>query len=406
MADVYSYNVLTGTIVPDTATIQAEVQTEFVAAFGSALSLDPSTPQGMLINGETLARSAVADNNVAIANQINPNLAGGVYLDAIAALTGAQRAPTSFSQVIGTLTGVSGTIVPIGSQAQDTNGNIWATTTAVTIVGGTAAAIFQAVGAGAITIAVNTLTNVVSTVLGWETVTNPSIETQTGSAAQTDVQFRNYRLQTLAGQGDALPLAIIAGLFTSVPLGGAGCTSVSFLENISPSTQTIEGVTMVGHSIYVCASGGTNAAIAQVLVDKKSGGCAYNNGAGVAQSVTLTVPYSNQVMTILFDRPTPVPVQAQVTIQTNSSIQDPEAVVQAAILAYANGQLSGEPGLIIGGSVSAFEFAGAITTTNPGIVVLDLQIATIPGSLGYVTIPIAVYQQATIQASSITVIQA
>lgn len=412
MADVYNYVTLTGTIETDTSVIQTEVQGEFQTAFGTDLSLESSTPQGLLISDETLARSAVADNNVAVANQINPNIAGGIYLDALAALTAAQRAPVGYSQVIGSLTGVSGTIVPIGSQALDLNGNLWETIVSVTILGGTAATIFQSVAPGGITIAIASLTSIVSTVLGWETVTNAAVQYQLGSDAQSDAAFRNYRLNTLAGQGTALPLATLAGLYTAVSLGGAGCTSVSFLENLSNVTAVVKkhpsdptGVTMTGHSIYICAAGGSNLDIANVLTSKKGGGCGYSNGASMTPiAQPITVPYSGQVLTVLFDRPDPVPIQVQVKISANTSIPNPTQVVKAAIEAYAAGQIPGENGLGIGDSVSGFEFAGAITTYSPGIFVLDVQIATIPGTLGYATIPITVWQQANVTDSSITVI--
>src|SRR6185437_453506 len=86
---VYDYvtQLQQGIILVDSALIQAQVEAEYRALFGNDLSLDANTPQGMLITAEVLARIAVADNNAALANQINPNVAGGIFLDAILALT-------------------------------------------------------------------------------------------------------------------------------------------------------------------------------------------------------------------------------------------------------------------------------------------------------------------------------
>ena len=86
MAD-YQYIDTTGVIVPDTATIQSEVEGEYKAVFGQDLVVTPNTPQGVLITAEVAARSNVVRNNAALANQINPNLAGGVFLDAIWAVS-------------------------------------------------------------------------------------------------------------------------------------------------------------------------------------------------------------------------------------------------------------------------------------------------------------------------------
>ena len=129
MADVYDYITVTGVIVPDTSVIMQDVIDEFLQTFGQDLVTTPNTPQGVLIVSETAARSAVADNNAALANQINPNVAGGVFLDAILALTGAERSPATPSTVTADLTGIAGTIIPQGSQAADSvYGNVFQTT--------------------------------------------------------------------------------------------------------------------------------------------------------------------------------------------------------------------------------------------------------------------------------------
>ena len=135
MANVYEYVVPQGVIEPDTGVIQTDVQTEFQNAFGSDLIVTPNTPQGILITGEVLARTAAAANNAAVANQINPNLAGGVFLDAIIALTNpAGRTLGTPSTVLVTITGVVGTIIPAGSQASETvTGNIFETISDETI---------------------------------------------------------------------------------------------------------------------------------------------------------------------------------------------------------------------------------------------------------------------------------
>lgn len=406
MADpVYSYIVPTGTVVPDTETIQGSVETEYKNTFGQDLIVTPDTPQGMLITAETLARVAVAMNNAALANQINPNLAGGIFLDAILALTGAQRKPSVHTIVSANLTGVAGTVIPQGSQARDTaDGSLFESMSAVTLSPGspgTATVNFQAVEPGAITVAIATLTDIVSDVLGWETITNPAIQSVLGSETQSDEAARQFRRQTLALQGTSLSEAIISALYNLT-----GVKSVGFRENISPSTQVIDFVTMVGHSIYACVDGGSDIDVANVLLDKKSGGCDYNNGASshpVDQIVV--VPRSGQIMHILFDRPDLIPVICQVTVKADSSITDPTNAVKSAILAYVNGELNGEAGLTIGTPVSAFELAGAVTTVYPGIFVHDLKISLqSPINLDYAEIPIRIYQKAVMDSGSISVI--
>src|ERR1700748_1520530 len=96
---LYNYISTTGTIVPDTSDILSDVQTTYQDVFGTDIVLTPDTPQGLLITAEALAEAAVAANNAQLANQINPNIAGGVFLDAILALTGMQRTAQTQTQV-------------------------------------------------------------------------------------------------------------------------------------------------------------------------------------------------------------------------------------------------------------------------------------------------------------------
>jgi hypothetical protein len=402
---VYDYITVTGVIVPDTAVINQDVQNEFVQAFGSDLVLSPNTPQGILITGETAARSAVANNNAALANQINPNVAGGVFFDAIWALTGGERAPATPSTVTATITGVTGTIVPQGSQVSDSvYNNVFQTTETVTIVGSTTVPMTSVLD-GAIVAGAGTLTQILSNVPGWETATNVSAAVL-GQATQSDESARNERRVTLFAQGASTAGAIISAV-NLVP----DVVSSSFLENIAPTTQTISGVTMVGHSIYMCVDGGTDLAVATAMQSKKSAGAAYNNGAtGSGASATpvsqdVVVPYSGQVITVLFDRPGIIQVGVAVSVIVNQPEQDPVSTVQQAILNYAAGLLDNQPGLVVGANVSPWELGGAITAQYPGIYVQSLQIKNITtaGSYQYTEIAIAPWQKANIDQTSIVV---
>lgn len=405
VADVYNYIVPTGTIVPDASDIQTEVQNEYKQVFGQDLIVTPNTPQGILITAESLGRIAVADNNAALANQINPNLAGGIFLDAILALMGSQRTVLVYTRVSCTLTGVAGTIIPQGSQARDSvNGILFASIATVTLSPGSpgmAVVDFDCLVAGSVTVAINTLTQIVSNVLGWESVTNPAIQTLLGSETQSDEAAKLFRRNTLAAQGSSLALAITSALFAV-----KGVLSLTFRENIAAITQVIDGITMVAHSIYTCVDGGSNTDIANALVSKKSGGCNYNNGASAdPQDVTVVIPFSGQVMHILFDRPDLLPILVRATVKANSSIQNPIAVVKKAILDYAAGLIPGDAGLMVGTSVSCFELSGAVNIEAPGIFVQNME-TTLASIVNYsnAEIPIALWEKATLVDSSIVVV--
>ncbi len=126
MAD-YSFIANRGVIVADTAATRAQVEAEFRAVFGADMPTDPATPQGMLITRITEERDAIARNNAELANQINPNLAGGVFLDSLVALTGGRRRSSVRSLIVdAVLGGVPGTNVPAGSIAETALGEQFA----------------------------------------------------------------------------------------------------------------------------------------------------------------------------------------------------------------------------------------------------------------------------------------
>lgn len=406
MAD-YQYITLTGTIIPDTSSILEDVQNEYKAAFGTDLDVSPSTPQGVLIAAETLSRSNMLINNAALANQINPNIAGGIFLDAIMALTGSTRAPATYTFVPNcTLGGVAGTFIAAGAQAKNSSGDVFATTADATIgVGGTVVVPMQAIVPGPIPATTGTITQVVTSILGWETVTNTSIDASLGTIRQSDGAARIYRRQTLAKQGIALPEAIISALYNI-----DGVTSVGFAENYTDSTIVYAGKTLVPHSIYVIVNNVSDALrpqyeinIANALLSSKSMGCAYNGSI----AITVTAPISLQPYTVNFDYAETVPVAVEVTIRAGYSTTDPVAAVKQAILDYAAGNIPNDRGLQIGVEVSSFELSGAVNYYFPGIFVTKVQTQVIGSGdpLSSDAIPITFSQIAQILSGNINVVQ-
>lgn len=371
MTNVYDYINETGVIMPDTSQITADVTAEYLAAFGNDLNPSLNTPQGVLMATEIAARVAVTNNNADLANQINPNLAGGVFLDALLALLGSFRIQATPSRVLCTLTGVAGTSIPAGAQISDSSGNLYevVTTTVIPLGGTISGVLFESVLTGAIPGAAGTLTVIVSNILGWETVTNPAAATL-GIATQTDVQARVYRLNTLALQATGLAEAIISALTAT-----AGVTSLSFQENATSSPATINDIPMVANSIYLCIAGTASLqAIGLSLTNTKSGGCAYNNGLGIPQTVNITNPYSGQVIPVLFDLPSTVLIAMKITIHVFGNSSNVVQSIQDAIVTYAKGGIAGEPGFVVGGNVSPFQIAGAINILVPGVFVQKVEV--------------------------------
>lgn len=365
----YNYIDATGLIVPDTSTLLEEVKDEWREAYGADVILEPETSQGVIVVQDTEVRDATVRNNVAVANQINPDYSGGVFLDAIWALTRGSRRGATRSTITGVvLGGQNGTPVPAGSAARvEASGERFLTAAAVVIgefVSGLATVDVIAENYGPIAVAPGGLNAVASGVLGWETVTNPNAAV-VGALAESDIAGRRRRRLTLALQSVAMPEAIISALY-DIP----EVHSLTFRENVASTTQVIDGITLIAHSIWVCVKGGSNQQIAESLLETKGIGGGYNG----AVSVNVVEQASGQTYIVKYDRPTAVILFIRVTAKFNNT--DGTTIIPAAAMAYANGDLEGDAGLVVGASVSPWEFAGAVNQVEPRIKVTKVELST------------------------------
>jgi hypothetical protein len=395
----YEYVVATGLIVPDTATILEEVKDEWREAYGADVILEPETSQGVIVVQDTEIRDATVRNNVAVANQINPDYSGGPFLDAVWALTRGSRKGATRSTIAGViLGGQTGTSVLAGSVAVVTaSGARFFTTTSVVIgavTPGQATVDFIAEEYGPIGVIAGGLNAVASGVLGWETVTNPN-PAVAGKLDESDVAGRRRRRLTLALQSIAMPEAIISGLYAIEEVD-----SLQFRENIAPTTQVIDGISLVAHSIWVCVRGGSDVQIAQSLLETKGIGGGYNG----AVSLSVVEPSSGQTYVIKFDRPTLITLFVRITAKFNNT--DGATIIPNAVMAYATGEIEGDAGLIVGASVSPWEFAGAINQVEPRIKVTKVELSTDGITWNSNVLAVALNQQADLTLARVLVVAA
>ena len=395
----YEYVVATGLLVPDTATILEEVKDEWREAYGADVILEPETSQGVIVVQDTEIRDATVRNNVAVANQINPDYAGGPFLDAIWALTRGSRKGATRSTITGViLGGQNGTTVPAGSVAVVTTSGarFFSTTTVVIgeVTSGLATVDFIAEDYGPIGVLAGGLNAVASGVLGWETVSNPNPAVP-GKLAESDIAGRRRRRLTLALQSVAMPEAIISGLYAIEEVD-----SLQFRENIYPTTQVIDGISLVAHSIWVCVRGGSDVQIAQSLLETKGIGGGYNG----AVSTSVVEPSSGQTYVIKHDRPTLITLFVRITAKFNNT--DGATIIPNAAMAYATGEIEGDAGLIVGASVSPWEFAGAVNQVEPRIKVNKVELSTDGVTWNSNVLAIALNQQADLTIARVLVVPA
>lgn len=346
-----------GFIVPDGSAVLTGVKADVNAAFGGYLNMADETPQGQLSTALAALSQFKDDLFLWYCNQVDPAYASGRMQDAIARIYFIERNPATATTVTATVRGLEGAIIPAGSLALATDGNIYSSLSTATIpAAGFIDVDFACTVTGPIACPTGTLNRIYRMVSGWDSLLN-STDGVPGSAIESRQDFETRRSESVAKNA----MGILPAIKGSV-LGVAGVVDAYVTENDSATSVTIGGVTLVAHSIYVAVSGGTDADVAKAIWSKKSGGCAYNGGTTVTiedQSSGYTSPYPSYAVS--FQRPASVPVLFAVDIADSPDVpSDAATQISAAIAAMFNG--GGTDGIRerIGGTVYASRYYCAV----------------------------------------------
>tara|TARA_R110000851_G_scaffold60415_5_gene139470 strand:- start:2284 stop:3468 length:1185 start_codon:yes stop_codon:yes gene_type:complete len=390
-----SYNYITsnGVIVPNTSTIKKEVEAEWRLIAGEDATIDPSSFEGRLIDSITNERISVARNNSDLANQLNPNMANGSFVDAHLSLIGGDRDGEEQSTVELILTGIVGTNILLGSFVEDDNQQLWyLVSTAQIGVTNTVTASFRSVNYGPIPAAIGEITKIISGVVGWETVNN-AVAAVNGKLKQNDVSAKRQRRSELGANTRSVAESVIAAVFKL-----EGVAGIQFRENNTSATAVIDGVTLVEHSSWLCVDGGVTSEIVPLY---------YNNRWGTAFNGSVTYQYtdpvSGQIVDVLIERPTEKAIKCSIEARITQS-QNAIADVEQAILDYAVGLVEGEPGFALGLDASPFEVASAVNAQLPNVFVKKCQLGLVGGAFSTDTIINEIYEKATITRGEIAVV--
>ena len=115
----------TGFIAPTEAQILAGVQADQQAAFGGAQNPALNTPQGQIASSQAASLGDAFSAFCALANGVDPAFATGRMQDAIARIYFLTRNPAQSTVVTATVTGATGTVIPVNARARDQGGNIY-----------------------------------------------------------------------------------------------------------------------------------------------------------------------------------------------------------------------------------------------------------------------------------------
>ena len=306
------------------------------ALISPALDVSSDQPIGQL-NGIYAAKIAELWEllSVVVSAFDRPN-AEGVMLDNTGNLTGTPRLAPTATVVDATVNLNAGVTLPAGSKAcvPGFPAVSFSLQTAVTNAGGSPAdvttAVFVCDSTGPNVVNSSTLTQILTPVAGWNTVTNPSDGT-TGTNAETDTAYRVRQIQDLNAQGSS-DLDSIVRAVADLP----GMIQVIGLEN----TTLIPDVNgLPGKSFEIIAWDGSSPVVANndiakaIWSEKPSGIQAFGALTGT------TVDGQGITRTISFARATQLTLYLSLTITRAATGYAGDTAVKNALMAYAAANL-------------------------------------------------------------------
>lgn len=455
----YDYITGTGVIVPDTSNLLSEIQKRFTDLFGENLDLSPTTPQGRLIElfnrSETFTLQACA----MMSNMLNLNKANGFVLDDLGALFLIERKPATRTQTTVIMYGVPDTIIPANTRLRSSDGYVFVNPSPATIgADGSVGVLYVAEQAGEIPAVADTITLVLDGVNGLERVVNPAPPSQIGQLQESDNVFRNRIKASLNLNAIGVLSAIKAGIEQVSGVVGSYC-----YDNFDDVAVIIDGLSVPAHSLLAVVDGGDEQEIANVLYAKKTAGAGYVDkyivgssgrynyketsndyvvwersgvlyytnkniidGGGVYSDNNLetlvdTITAVNNVdfdivektvideaygvgYKVRFVRPilSDVDVYVKVARKTYSG-ENLEEAVKSAIMTFARGDNPEVDGIVIGGSVSPFEIASAVSSELPDVFITSVEVGLHGAEKKSETLTFGAIHKANILPENITV---
>lgn len=318
-----------GVIAPTYEESLSFFQGVFQSIYGQDVNLDSDTSDGQMVAILAKAYTDACAQIVASYAGYAPSTASGVQLSSVVKVNGIARYVATQSTADVQIVGQAGTVIS-GGIVEDDNGYRWNLPDSVVIpINGEITVTATCQEQGSIAAAPNTITQIITPTLGWQSVTNPDSATE-GNPVETDAQLRQRQSQSVALPSRSVTEGIIAGIEALT-----GVVGINWDDNDTDETDS-NGVP--AHSIAVVVDGGDAQEIAQTILLKKGPGC------GTYGDTTIAVTDSyGRTNNISFSRPDLVQVKVQVTIQPLSGYEtDIGNQIQKAVTNYINGLGIGE----------------------------------------------------------------
>ena len=315
----------------DTAKVRQSLVEAWQEVFNdenAILNTEAESPAGQIIDSQAVLVTAKDSELVELMNQFDPRKADGIFQEALAAIYFLTRKTAQPTVVECTITGLQGTTIPAGSMIQNDNGYKLTSVGAITIpASGTATVEFQTVDVGAIPIGAGTCNKIITVIAGWDTVTNENAGV-VGQLEESRAALETRRALSVAKNSHGSRLALQGSIATIDEV-----LDCLVLENKSNASVTIQGVSLISHSVAICVYGGADEAIAEMIYNKLDAGCGTNGGTTVTYISEDGVPNNYQIV-----RPSPTNVYIEVKInETSTTPATIEDDIKNALLDDFNG---------------------------------------------------------------------
>ena len=380
----------TGIVGRDLEGYTTLLQERFRDALGQDIALEPETPQGQMIGVLALTFAEMDELLLSVANGTSVNNASGFQLDNLGSLLSIARRLGVRSQVDGTLGGQAGTLIPAGATARASTGGVLfeSIADATLDASGAATATFRAIQDGVNMVAIGELTEIVSLIPGWDTITNAAAAVS-GSLPETDSEYRNRLLTTTAVNSTGSVEAIRAAL-----LNLPGIAKVRIDENETSATDNLQGISLPAHSIHAIIQLAEPPAsamdIARVIYENKPAGILTSGN----QTENISAPGSLVSTPIRFRFVRLQPLRIDLAVVRNSAfIADTENLVKNRLVDYVNGNFAVNPenyfdttGQEIGEAIDERRLQTPINSI-PGFAISSLQVRQITTGGAFQNLP-------------------
>lgn len=327
--------------------------------------------------------------------QFDPISATGSALRSLVQINGITPSYGAKTELLMTLGGASGTVIPEGSLIANQDGTeVYSTVDTVTIPnGGTVTVNAVCTKTGPNDPEQNTIISIQTPVSGWSSATNTST-VAVGDTEDTDEELHVKQQRATSATSYRQVDAIISGIMN--------VDGVRFARLYVNNETTTDDRGISGKTLAPVIVGGTDEDIANVLRLKIG---ATDNTEG---NLTNPIVYTGQLgdtQTIDFYRPTDVPIYIEIDLTvTDGSVWTSDSInqIKNAILKYAEYDQSGLYGFPPGGDVLLSRLYTPINSVQ-GFSVTSLTIGKTAGSLAASDIEIAWNEIASIDPENITI---